>query len=406
MQRVLVPIRTILRHRDLVVALGCSVLLGLAYSFVLPFFSLFATVEVGMTPWTFGVFMIVTSLSGIGVSTALARWSDTHLSRRTVMLLGSAAGALGYLGDALVRDVVWLTVIGSTFLAVSTITFSQFFAHVRELLARCDVPARETPLYMNVFRLTYALAWTVGPALAAWVMVLYSFRGTFAVAAAVFALLGLLVFCFIPAAPPPATLNAAARVPLRRALRRPDIFVSFLAFVFVSAASALCMINLPLFVLDALKGTPGDIGVIYSLAPIFELPLMFYFGLRASRGDHDRVIQIGFALAIAYYGSLSLVQAPWHIYPLQILGAATTAVTSGVAITYFQNHLPGQAGTATNLFSSAGRFGSMTGFLLFGWLARDWGHRALLIVGAGLAATAFGLLTYLMSTRRLEPRVA
>ena len=373
-------------------------LLGLAYSFVRPFLSMFGTLEVGMTPWAFGVFMTVNSLSSIAIGTVLARWSDTHISRRSLLLLGSACGALGYLGYAMVRDVVGLMLIGSTLLAVSAITFSQLFAHARESLARSNVAAQETPLYMNVFRLFFALSWTVGPAIASWVMLFYSYRGTFLVAAAVFVLLLLLVFRFVPARPPPAATDRTVRQPLHRALRRPEIMLSFAAFVLVFAASTLCTMNLPLFVLKSLGGDARHVGIIFSLAPIFELPLMFYIGLLASRGHQDRIIQMGVAIALVFYALLALVQAPWHIYPLQILGAATTASTSGIAITYFQNHLPGQAGTATNLFASAMSAGSTAGFLLFGLLAANLGYRAIFVLGAALCAVALGLLTYLAFT--------
>lgn len=394
MQRVLVPARTLLRHPDLVVALVCSVLLGLAYSFILPFLSLFGTVEVGMSPLGFGVFMTLTSVSAIGVTTFLARWSDTHLSRRTVLLLGCTTGALGYLGYAFVRDVVWLTVIGCTLLAVAAITFSQLFAHVRERLAYSTVPRDETPLYMNVYRLFFALSWTIGPAAASWIMLSYSYEGVFVAAAAVFVVLLLVVLRFIPAAPPPAVAEAA-RTPLRQALRRPDLFAYFAGFVLVFAAMMLCMMTLPLFIMQTLAGTERDVGIVYSLGPLFELPLMFYFGLVASRGNQERVIRAGVALAVAYYASLLLVQAPWHIYPLQILSAATIAVTSGVAITFFQDYLPGQPGTATNLYSSAQRIGSTTGYLLFGFVSAGLGHRGVFAVCAGLCAVTLALFAYL-----------
>lgn len=389
MQRVLTPLRTILRQRDFVVLLGCNLLVGLAYSFIGPFVSMFGTLEVRMSPAVFGTFMTITSVSAIVISTILARWSDTHLSRRTVLVLGGGCGALGYVGYAFVRDVTWLTVIGSTFLAVSAITFSQLFAHARDLLARSGIDARETPLYMNVFRLFFALSWTVGPAIASWVMVLYSYRGMFLVAALLFLAFMLAAYRFVPELPPPA--QAAKRAPLWEALRRPDLLAYFSGFVLVFIAGTMCMMNLPLLLLETLGGTARSVGIAYSVQPVFELPLMFYFGLRASRGDQAGVIRQGVFIAIIYYLALSLVQAPWQVYLLQILGAATTAVVSGVAITFFQNYLPGQAGTATNLYASAQRLGSTLGYLLFGLLATGFGHRALFFVCGGLCVTTFAL---------------
>src|SRR5580658_8095447 len=120
MQRVLVPARTLLAHRDLAVILVCNLFLGMAFSFVAPFYSMFGTIEVGMSNWTFGMFMTITSVAGIVLSTVLARWSDTRFSRRSILLVGCAFGAAGYAGYAYVRSVLWLTVIGSVGIGISS----------------------------------------------------------------------------------------------------------------------------------------------------------------------------------------------------------------------------------------------------------------------------------------------
>jgi SET family sugar efflux transporter-like MFS transporter len=390
MQRLIDSARTLLAHPAFLVVLGCNILLGLASSFVAPFLSMFGTREVHMRPLIFGVFMTVTTLSGVAITTVLARWSDTHWSRRSVLLLGGVCGVLGYIGYAVVRDTLWLTVIGCTLMAVASITFAQLFAHARELLDRSVVPDEETPLYMNIFRLFFALSWTVGPAIASWVMVLYRFTGMFLVAAATFALFTAVVWAFIPAEPPPNALSSA-RTPLRQVLRRSDVLAYFSGFALVFTATTITMMNLPLFVIETLGGNEHHVGIIYSVAPVFELPFMFYFGVLASKGDTARVIRIGVWISLAYYAVLALVQAPWHIYLLQVLGAAATAVTAGVAITFFQNYLPGQPGTATNLYSSAQRVGSVGGYILFGVLDTSLGHRWVSGICVGLCAITLAL---------------
>ena len=403
MQRLLVPARTLLAHRDFVVLLACNVLLGMAYSFVAPFMSMFGTREVHMNEMVFGVFMTITVISAIAISTLLARWSDTHLSRRTVLTLSSFCGALGYVGYAFCRDVVWLTVIGSTVLAVSTTTFSQLFAHAREILGRSQVPANETPLYMNVFRMFFALSWTIGPAVGAWALTVWSYKGIFIMTAVTFlALLGMILWQ-IPSAPPPAA-SAAVRAkltPLSEALRRPDLLAYFIGLTLICCCLTICMNNLPLLVLDELAGTQKQIGIIYRVAPIFELPFMFYFGLKASHGNQARIMRWGAGIAIAYFALLSVVRAPWHIYPVQILSAAMIAIVSGVAITFFQDYLPGQMGTATNLYSTAQRIGSTAGYLVFGLLAHTLGHRLVFVICSGLCAITLGLF-YIYRPRKPE----
>ncbi|MBE2213047.1 MAG: sugar efflux transporter [Opitutaceae bacterium] len=391
MKRILAPAQTLLRHRGLVVLLGCCLLLGLGYSFVGPFFSMFGTQEAAMSPMVFGLFMTATTLSGIGISTFLARISDTRTTRRSMLLLGSSAGILGYASFAFVRDPLWLTILGSLLLGTASITFSQLFAHAREVLMTSGIPSTDTPLYMNVFRLFMALAWTVGPAVASQVMIHFGFVGTFLGAATCFVLLALAVFLYIPAVPVPGAANVA-QTSLRASLARADVLAHFVAFALIFTAGTMCMINVPLIVTAVLGGTVRHVGIIYCIAPVFELPLMFWLGLLATRGDQARLIRISVALAVVYYGLLGVVQAPWHIYPLQILAAAITAVTQGVAITFFQNFLPGQMGTATNLYSTAQRLGSMAGYLGFGVLVTATGHRTVFEVGAVLCVIALMLL--------------
>ena len=385
MQRVLTPARTFVQHPELLVILGCNVLLGLAYSFAVPFFSLFGTIEVGMSPAQFGVFMTVTALAAIVVSTAIARWSDTHWSRRTVLIVGCVGGALGYLGYGYVRSFTGLMLVGCFVVSISSITFSQLFAHAREQLDRSGLPAADAPLYVNVFRLFFALAWTVGPAAASWVLVLFSYRGLFLTTASLFVVLLAIVLRFIPHLPPPQARRTGPRPSLFRTLQRRDLQAFAIGFVLINSASTMAAMSLPLLIIQTLHGTEQQIGIAFSLAPIFEIPLMFYFGLLASRGDQARIIRLGAAIALAYYGLLAAVRAPWNVYPLQLLAAAVTAVNSGVAITFFQNYLPGQHGSATNLYMTVNRIGATAGYLLFGLLASTVGYRGVFVVCSGLA---------------------
>jgi SET family sugar efflux transporter-like MFS transporter len=152
------------------------------------------------------------------------------------------------------------------------------------------------------------------------------------------------------------------------------------------------ILNLPLLVLNVLGGTGQQVGIIYGVAPAFEIPFMLYFGLLATRADLARLIRISVVLAVIYYALLVFVRAPWQIYPLQILSAAITAVVGGIAITFFQNFLPDEPGTATNLYSTAGRVGSTAGFLAFGVLASVFGNRAVFIACTALCFIALAIL--------------
>ena len=342
----------------------------------------------------------------IAISTWLARWSDTRLSRRTVLLLGGISGALSYIGYAFVRDVVWLTAIGCVLGGISSITFSQLFAYAHDLLASTEISPRQAPLYMNVFRLFFSISWTTGPAVASWVMLHYNYRGMFLVAALCFLLFTVILLGFVPSVPPWATAReAAADTPLRQVLVRADILAYFISFALLFAAGTMGIMNLPLLVLNVLGGTGQQVGIIYCVAPAFEIPFMLYFGLLATKSDQARLIRMSVVLAVIYYALLAFVRVPWHIYPLQIMSAAITAVIGGIAITFFQNFLPEQPGTATNLYSSAGRIGSTVGYLAFGALASAFGHRAVFWACSALSVLALAVL-FVGQERRAAPAPA
>lgn len=402
MQRLLDRCRPLYQNHDFRVVLILSALLGLGYSFVSPFISMFGTKEAHMSSFLFGIFMTVTALAGIGIGTTLAHFSDTRVSRRTMLLVGGLFGTAGYVGYAYLRKFWPLLGVGTLVLGVSGTTFSQVFALGRECLSRSRIEAKQTAFYMNAFRMAFALSWTVGPAIASWVMLGYSYHGMFLCAAGCFFLFTAVVWLGVPRVQPRSE-NAVTRrrKSVMSVLKRSDVLAHFIGFVLVFASGTIGMMNLPLLVLNVLGGESYNVGIIYSVAPVFELPLMLYFGVLATRTDPARIIRIGVIIAVIYYGLLSLVQAPWHVYPVQILSAASVAVTSGVAITYFQNYLPHHPGSATNLYSNATRIGSTVGYLLFGTLAWNFGHRAVFYFCTGFTVIALALM--LVPSRPDEP---
>ena len=393
MSRLLRALRALGTTPGLFVVMLLCVLLGLAYSFVVPFMSLFGTREVGMSHFGFGVFMTITSVSAIVISTALARYSDTHWSRKSVLLLGGVGGALGYLGYAFVREPVALTGIGAILLGIFSISFGQVFACTRETLEASTIERHEIPFYMNFIRLFFALAWTVGPALAAYLMSHYSFRVTFCAAALTMLLFCALVAVFVPRRPPSeASRKAAAELPLSVAIKDRQLLAHVIAFALYFCCSTMGMMNLPLLILGELAGAERDVGIAYSIAPLFELPLMFYVGVLAMRFEHAKLIRGALGLGVVYYTGLALAHSPVQVFALQALSAAVVAVMSGVAITFFQNFLPNQAGSATNLYSTSSRVGATVGYLGFGSIAGALGHRAVFGVAVLLCALSLAML--------------
>jgi MFS transporter, SET family, sugar efflux transporter len=380
--------------------LSTNFVLGLPSALVVPFASMWATKDVGMSSQTLGLFMTVNSLSAIVLSTLIARWSDSHVTRRTLLLCGSAAGALGNFGYGLVRDPIWLTLIGSTLLGVASINFAQLFAHVRDELARPEHEGANVPLVMGVLRACYALAWTVGPMLGAQIMSRVGYRGIFLSASLLLVVFAGFVLLFV-ARRPHALPALGERPRFSWGLDRPVVVLHGLAFAFMFASLTLNTMNLPLLLTEQLGGAEQQVGVAFAISPVFEMLFMVGFGHVAARGHQHAVIRAGILAAVAYFLALHFVGAPYEVYPLQILNAAAVAVTTSVAIPFFQDLLPGQAGVATSLYSNALKVGGLIGFMAFGLLASRVGHAGLLFVCAGLSALS--LLIIVLARPRAAP---
>lgn len=392
--------RKLTRHPELGPLFLLCFLLGLTYSFLLPFLSLFGTEEVGMSKVEFGLFMTVSSLGSIGFSTVLARLSDTRVSRKRILLLGSLAGTLGYGSYATVRDPLVLTLIGAFVLAVAGSVYPQVFALARDILRKDNELEKDAPLYMNVVRLCFALAWTVGPALSALLMARTSFFYVFLAAAGLYASFGILVYFWVSEGP--RLSPQGPQTPLKSNLRTPSLFLYFLAFCIYFACSTMGMMNLPLLITKTLGAGEAVVGVAYSLAPVFEIPLMLGVGFLALRFSVAHIIRLTLLVAAAYYFVLSSVTSPYQIYAAQILSALVVSVMGGLAITFFQDFLPDQAGTATNLYSNASRVGGTAGYLGFGLLSEGFGHRGVFSFAAAACLFTFVLVFFAGVLRKRE----
>jgi SET family sugar efflux transporter-like MFS transporter len=373
---------------------ACCLVLGLASSFVLPFLSLWGTLAVGMKPLLFASFMTLNSLCSMAASTLLARWSDTRWSRRTVLLIGGCGGTLGYLGYAFVTQPLLLMLIGATVLSVSSVSFSQIFAHARDELARSE--GRNPSFVLGVLRAAFSLAWTVGPALGALVVEHFGYRGCFLAASGLLlAYLSIVLVC-VPARPRAEKAAAGAGEPL--------LLVQFTAFVLIFSALSMNLMNLPLYITQELGGTERQVGTAFAVAPIFEIPFILWLGRLASRERQAFMIRMGVLVGVCYFLTLGWARTPLDVYPAQVLNAFAIAVTMSLAIPYFQDLLPGQTGLATSLYSSSWSLGSLLGYLSFGLLVESLGHRGLTRLCAALGAVSFVVLV--TSGRRTAPAAA
>ncbi|SFC53167.1 MFS transporter, SET family, sugar efflux transporter [Bacillus sp. OV322] len=369
-----------------------NIIYGLGMSFFAPFSSLFGIDEAGMSNIGFGIFMTIMAVGGVVISSYIAKKSDTTLSRRRILIYSSLAGAAGYILFAYLRNYYALCLTGFFVLGSAAATVPQLWAYARDTMTAAKVPAEETPLIMNIFRMFFALSWIGGPALGAWLVMMLDFKGLFYFVAACY-LLGSLTAIFLLKEIARQEVPNKESIKVKKYVSRLHILANLAAAFLLYSASSIHMLNVPQFVTKTLHGTEMQVGIIFSVAPIFEVPLMIIVGMMATKMDNSILIKAGYFLAFVYFLIFGFVSEPQQIYPLQILSAAQVSITAGIAISYFQDFIPEAPGTATTLYMNVTQIGSTAGYLLFGFISSLISYGQLITIYTFFAGIGFLFIT-------------
>jgi SET family sugar efflux transporter-like MFS transporter len=368
---------------------------GLASSFVYPYFGLFLTEAVGAGPVHTTAFLLAAPVSSVAMAWVVGRLSDSRPIRWHLLLTAALAGVAGTALTAVVRDYWVLLAVTVTLAAVAGSLFAQSFAYARQIMQGSD-PSRAA-LGISTLRTLFSVAWVGGPPLAALVLAARGFGWTYGLAAIMYGITALVVLLWLPRMPAPAvtaTTKAGGSGPL---VRRGPLFAIIASVALVQTAATLNVSAMPLFVTADLDGSLRTTGLILGLCAALEIPLMIGFGALATRVPIHRLLVCGVVCGIGYHGVAAAATAVWMLAAAQVLQAVVIATVGALSITYVQDLMPDQPGRATTMVSNTFPIGQVLAAPLFG-LAQHFGFR--LAYGLNLALCALALILLLAGTRR------
>ncbi|WP_321821383.1 MULTISPECIES: sugar efflux transporter [unclassified Burkholderia] len=378
---------------------AAALMLGVAMSFTAPYLSLFGVQAAAMSPSLAGVFMTLIAASGVVASTWAGRWSDRRDRHRPLLVVSLAAAALGFALLCVLRAHGPVIAAGTILLGAGAVSLSQIFAFARAVLPVDDDAQRE--LASAALRTMLSVAWVFGPALGALILAQTGFTGLFLAASAGFVACAAIVARIPePARRPaavhvravdyaPASSGDAASVvvaPRARVLR------TLVALTLMGLAANATMIVLPLYIVRGLGGTPANVSAALGLAALLEIPMMLWLGIRSTRLDKARWLTACAVVHAAYFIGLVAVTRVDLILPLQLLSACVVAITSCLGMTRVCDLMPTRPGTATAMFFSTARVGSIASGVLSGACVDLFGYRATFTGCCGLALVACVLL--------------
>lgn len=363
-------------------------LTGIAGALQTPTLSIFLTDEVHARPAMVGFFFTGSAVIGILVSQFLAGRSDKRGDRKSLIVFCCLLGVLACTLFAWNRNYFVLLFVGVFLSSFGSTANPQMFALARE---HADKTGREAVMFSSFLRAQVSLAWVIGPPLAYALAMGFSFTVMYLSAAVAFIVCGVMVWLFLPSMQKELPLATGTVEAPRR--NRRDTLLLFVICTLMWGSNSLYIINMPLFIINELHLPEKLTGVMMGTAAELEIPTMLIAGYFAKRLGKRFLMRVAAVGGVCFYAGMLMAHSPVILLGLQLLNAIFIGILGGIGMLYFQDLMPGQAGSATTLYTNTSRVGWIIAGSVAGIVAEIWNYHAVFwFAMVMIIATLFCLL--------------
>ncbi|EFB2938134.1 sugar transporter [Escherichia coli] len=363
-------------------------LTGIAGALQTPTLSIFLTDEVHARPAMVGFFFTGSAVIGILVSQFLAGRSDKRGDRKSLIVFCCLLGVLACTLFAWNHNYFVLLFVGVFLSSFGSTANPQMFALARE---HADKTGREAVMFSSFLRAQVSLAWVIGPPLAYALAMGFSFTVMYLSAAVAFIVCGVMVWLFLPSMQKELPLATGTVEAPRR--NRRDTLLLFVICTLMWGSNSLYIINMPLFIINELHLPEKLAGVMMGTAAGLEIPTMLIAGYFAKRLGKRFLMRVAAVGGVCFYAGMLMAHSPVILLGLQLLNAIFIGILGGIGMLYFQDLMPGQAGSATTLYTNTSRVGWIIAGSVAGIVAEIWNYHAVFwFAMVMIIATLFCLL--------------
>lgn len=363
-------------------------LTGIAGALQTPTLSIFLTDEVHARPAMVGFFFTGSAVIGILVSQFLAGRSDKRGDRKSLIVFCCLLGVLACTLFAWNRNYFVLLFVGVFLSSFGSTANPQMFALARE---HADKIGREAVMFSSFLRAQVSLAWVIGPPLAYALAMGFSFTVMYLSAAVAFIVCGVMVWLFLPSMQKELPLATGTIEAPRR--NRRDTLLLFVICTLMWGSNSLYIINMPLFIINELHLPEKLAGVMMGTAAGLEIPTMLIAGYFAKRLGKRFLMRVAAVGGVCFYAGMLMAHSPVILLGLQLLNDIFIGILGGIGMLYFQDLMPGQAGSATTLYTNTSRVGWIIAGSVAGIVAEIWNYHAVFwFAMVMIIATLFCLL--------------
>ncbi|EFN2330627.1 sugar efflux transporter SetB [Escherichia coli] len=362
-------------------------LTGIAGALQTPTLSIFLTDEVHARPAMVGFIFSGSAVIGILVSQFLAGRSDKRGDRKSLIVFCCLLGVLACTLFAWNRNYFVLLFVGVFLSSFGSTANPQMFALARE---HADKTGREAVMFSSFLRAQVSLAWVIGPPLAYALAMGFSFTVMYLSAAVAFIVCGVMVWLFLPSMQKELPLATGTIEAPRR--NRRDTLLLFVICTLMWGSNSLYIINMPLFIINELH-LPEKLAGVMGTAAGLEIPTMLIAGYFAKRLGKRFLMRVAAVGGVCFYAGMLMAHSPVILLGLQLLNAIFIGILGGIGMLYFQDLMPGQAGSATTLYTNTSRVGWIIAGSVAGIVAEIWNYHAVFwFAMVMIIATLFCLL--------------
>ena len=352
-------------------------LTGAAASLQVPTLSLFLTDQVHVRPIMVGLFYTVSAVVGIGVSQWLAHHSDHKLGdRRWLIIACCVFGFLGCVIFAFSRNYWLLLTLAVLFGSFGGTANPQVFAYARE---HADHTQREAVMFNSIMRAQVSLAWVIGPPVSFALAIGLGFPAMYCVAGLAFLACAALVWKALPNVPQKQH-HTTAHLPRVQWWKNSQVRLLFIASVLMWTCNSMYLITMPLYITRVLALPEKTVGILMGTAAGLEIPAMLIAAYYVRHFGKRAMMRFATAAGVLFYIGVSVLTNEYALIALQLLNAIYIGIIAGIGMLYFQDVMPGQVGTATTLFATTTRTGSIIAGAIAGGVAEVWGYQAVFYV--------------------------
>lgn len=366
--------------------LFAAFILGIADALQFPTLSRFLSEEIHISPFLIGIFFSISATGDIVLSFLLALYSDKRGKRRNIIAFCCCMGIIDSVVFAYSRHygILLFSIVIFSSLAIAGVP--QIFALAREYA----IKTKRNIVTFNAFlRAQISLAWVIGPPLSFTLVIHYGFTVMYLTAAVMFLFVLIIVMSFFPVMHRHEVKRVETHGYSENILKNPSVILLFVATIFMWTANMMYIIDMPLYVDDELKLTPGLPGHLMGIAAAIEIPIMLIAGLLVPRIGKKRLFCSAIISGVIFYLGIILFKSEIMLICLQLFNGIFIGVVASIGILYFQELMPNRAGVASTLFNNSVSCSTILAGLIQGSISEFFHHHTVYLISLALVLVSF-----------------